>query len=179
MIKISVTGELVWEKSFGGDQIDEARAIVKSDDGNYIIAGDTRSNTNDVSNNNGAADLWLIKISPNGELIWEKTIGGTNFDVARALVRTQDNGFLLAGSSRSSDVDVSENNGQNDAWIIKVNSNGNLQWETTVGGSNIDFAYSIAQLNDTSIIAVGDSTSSDGDIIENKGFTDLLLIKID
>ena len=179
VIRISATGNLVWEKSFGGDQIDEARAIVKSSDGNYMIAGDTRSSNNDVSNNIGAADLWLIKISTTGDLIWEKTIGGTNFDVARAMVKTQDNGFLLAGSSRSDDVDVSENKGQNDAWALKVDGEGNLKWETTIGGSNIDFGYSIAELNDTSIILVGDSTSSDGDIIENKGFTDLLIIKID
>jgi len=179
IIRISETGNLVWEKSFGGDQIDEARAIVKSSDGNYMIAGDTRSSNNDISNNIGAADLWLIKISPIGDLLWEKTIGGTNFDVARAMVKTQDNGFLLAGSSRSDDVDVSENKGQNDAWALKVDSEGNLQWETTIGGSNIDFGYSIAELNDASIVLVGDSTSSDGDIIENKGFTDLLLIKID
>ncbi len=179
VVRISATGNLVWEKSFGGDQIDEARAIVKSSDGNFIIAGDTRSNNNDISNNIGAADLWLIKISPIGDLLWEKTIGGTNFDVARAMVKTQDNGFLLSGSSRSSDVDVNENKGQNDAWALKVDGEGNLQWETTIGGSNIDFGYSIAELNDTSIILVGDSTSSDGDIIENKGFTDLLLIKID
>ncbi len=179
VLRISATGKLIWEKSFGGEQIDEARAIVSSNDGNYIIAGDTRSNDNDISNNIGAADLWLIKISPSGDLIWEKTIGGTNFDVARAMVKTQDNGFLLAGSSRSADVDVSENNGQNDAWALKVDSEGNLQWETTIGGSNIDFGYSIAELNDTSIILVGDSTSNDGDIIENKGFTDLLIIQID
>ncbi|WP_400075509.1 hypothetical protein [Winogradskyella sp. R77965] len=179
VIKISASGDLVWEKSFGGNQIDEARAIVKSGDGNFIIAGDTRSSNNDVSNNNGAADLWLIKISPNGDLIWEKTIGGTSFDVARSIVKTQDNGFLLAGSSRSSDGDVSENKGQNDAWVLTVDANGDLQWEKTVGGSNIDFAYSITELNDTSIIAVGDSTSNDGDIIENKGFTDLLIIKVD
>jgi hypothetical protein len=179
VIRISETGNLVWEKSFGGDQIDEARAIVKSSDGNYMIAGDTRSNDNDISNLIGAADLWLIKISPNGDLLWEKTIGGTNFDVARAMVKTEDNGFLLAGSSRSDDADVSENKGQNDAWALKVDSQGNLQWEATIGGSNIDFGYSIAELNDTSIILVGDSTSSDGDIIENNGFTDLLLIKID
>lgn len=179
VVRISASGDLVWEKSFGGDQIDEARAIVKSGDGNFIIAGDTRSNDNDISNNNGAADLWLIKISPNGELLWEKTIGGTSFDVARSILKTQDNGFLLAGSSRSDDIDVSENNGQNDAWALKVDSNGNLQWETTVGGSDIDFAYSITELNDNAIIAVGDSTSSDGDVIENKGFTDLLILKID
>ncbi|EDP72692.1 hypothetical protein FBALC1_16362 [Flavobacteriales bacterium ALC-1] len=179
VIKVSTSGDLVWEKSFGGDQIDEARAIVKSSDGNFIIAGDTRSDNNDISNNIGAADLWLIKISTNGDLLWEKTIGGTSFDVARAIVKTQGYGFLLAGSSRSDDIDVSENNGQNDAWALKVDANGNLEWETTVGGSNIDFAYGIAKLNNSSIIAVGDSTSSDGDILENKGFTDVLIIKID
>ncbi|MDP5081102.1 MAG: hypothetical protein NWP87_00490 [Winogradskyella sp.] len=178
ILRISATGHLIWEKSFGGDQIDEARTIVSAGDGNYIIAGDTRSNNNDIASNIGGADLWLIKISPNGNLLWEKTIGGTNFDVARAIVKTQDNGFILAGSSRSNDVDVSENKGQNDAWALKVDSNGNLQWETTIGGSNIDFGYSIAELNNGSIILVGDSTSSDGDIIENKGFSDLLIVKI-
>jgi hypothetical protein len=179
VLKISETGNFLWEKSFGGDQIDEARAIVSTTDGNYMIAGDTRSNDTDISNNNGAADLWLIKISPSGDLIWEKTIGGTNFDVARAMVKTQDNGFLIAGSSRSADGDVSENKGQNDAWALKVDNEGNLEWETTIGGANIDFGYGIAELNDTSIILVGDSTSRDGDIIENKGFTDLLVVKID
>ncbi len=178
VIRVSANGSLVWEKSFGGDEIDEARAITNSGDGNYIIAGDTRSMDQDVSNNIGAADLWLIKISPAGELLWEKTIGGTSFDVARAIVKTQDNGFLLAGSSRSSDVDVSENKGQNDAWVLKVNSNGVLQWETTVGGSNIDFAYGVTELNDRTVVAVGETSSNDGDIIGNKGFTDLLIIKI-
>jgi hypothetical protein len=178
VIKISSTGELIWEKSFGGEQIDEARAIVKSNDGNYVIAGDTRSSDNDISSNNGAADLWLLKISPNGVLLWEKTIGGSSFDVARALVKTQDGDYLLAGSSRSSDIDVSENKGQNDAWIVKVNKNGNLQWEKTVGGSNIDFAYGVTELNDGSIIGIGDTSSDDSDIIENKGFKDLLVIKL-
>ena len=178
VIRIDANGNLIWEKSFGGDEIDEARAIVKSADGNYVIAGDTRSNTIDVSSNNGAADLWLIKISINGDLIWEKTIGGTSFDVARAVKTTQDNGFILAGSSRSSDGDVSENKGQNDAWALKVDSSGNLQWEVSIGGSNIDFGYGVAELDDQSIVVVGDTSSNDIDILENKGFTDLLLFKI-
>lgn len=179
VIRISATGELIWEKSFGGNQIDEARAIVESGDGNFIIAGDTRSSDNDVSTNNGAADLWLIKISPSGDLIWERTIGGSSFDVARAMVKSQTGGYILSGSSRSNDFDVNENKGQNDAWILKVDDNGNLEWETTVGGSNIDFSYGIAELNDGSIVAVGDTASNDADIIENKGFTDLLIVKID
>jgi len=178
VIRISATGNLIWEKSFGGDEIDEARAIVNSADGNFVIAGDTRSSDNDVSENKGAADLWLIKISPNGNLLWEKTIGGTNFDVSRELVKTNDNGFLLAGSSRSSNIDVSENKGQNDAWALKIDNEGHLMWETTIGGSNIDFAYGITELSDLSIRVVGDTSSNDGDITQNQGFLDLLLVKL-
>ena len=129
VIKISSIGTLIWEKSFGGTEIDEARAITKSGDGNYIIAGDTRSNDLNVSANHGAADLWVIKISPLGELIWEKTFGGTSFDVARSIEKTQDNGFLISGSSRSADGDVTTNQGQNDAWVLKIDSNANLQWQ--------------------------------------------------
>lgn len=179
VIKLSLSGELIWERSFGGSQIDEARGVVNTNDGNFIIAGDTRSDDNNVSQNNGAADLWLIKISPEGNLIWEQTIGGSNFDVARAIKTSQNNGLLLSGSSRSSDMDVSENNGQNDAWVLKTDYTGALIWEQTVGGSNIDFAYDIAELLDGSIIAVGDTASNDGDIVENKGFTDLLILKIE
>ncbi|SHG86869.1 hypothetical protein [Winogradskyella jejuensis] len=179
IVRVNADGDLIWEKSFGGNEIDEARAIVKSSDNNFVIVGDTRSNDGDISTNNGAADLWLIKISPEGNLIWEKTLGGTSFDVARDISITRDNCFLLAGSSRSSDGDVSENKGQNDAWALKVNANGDLLWEVSVGGSNIDFAYGVTELNDLSVIAVGETSSNDGDIGENKGFTDLLIFKID
>ncbi len=178
IIKISDSGNLVWEKSFGGSEADEARAITKSTDGNYIIVGDTRSNDFDVSKNNGAADLWIIKISPLGAIIWEKTIGGTSFDVARSISKTQDNGFLISGSSRSSNGDVSNNNGQNDAWILKIDADANLEWQKTIGGSDIDFAYDAVELNNKTIITVGETNSFDIDIIENKGFTDLLIFKI-
>ena len=178
VVKVSNSGETLWEKSFGGTEIDEARAIVPSGDGNYIIAGDTRSSDTDVSSNNGAADLWLVKMSPSGDIIWEQTYGGTGFDVARDIKSTQDNGFLISGSSRSADGDLTENQGQNDAWVIKVNNSGQLQWQKSIGGTNIDFAYSVAELNNGSVVVVGESNSDNGDITENKGFTDLLLIKI-
>jgi len=178
IIKISGTGTLLWEKSFGGSEIDEARSITASNDGNYIIVGDTRSNDLDISKNNGAADLWIIKISPSGSLIWEKTFGGTSFDVPRSISKTQDNGFLISGNSRSSDGDISNNNGQNDAWVLKTDANANLQWQKTVGGSDIDFASDAIELNDKSVMVVGETNSADIDIPENKGFTDLLIFKI-
>ena len=178
VIRISATGELVWEKSFGGEEIDEARAIVATSDGNFLIAGDTRSDSNDVSLNRGSADMWVLKIDGSGNILWENTFGGTNFDVARATIKSQDNGFILAGSSRSDNGDVSQNKGQNDAWVVKIDSNGSLVWETSFGGSNIDFAYGIAERNDGTIIVVGDTTSNDGDISNNQGFTDLFVCKL-
>lgn len=178
IIKISESGNLIWEKSFGGSEIDEARGIVASSDGNYVIVGDTRSNDFDVSNNNGAADLWVIKISESGNLIWEKSFGGSNFDVGRSIKNTQDNGFIISGSSRSADGNVSINQGQNDAWVLKIDENGNLEWQKTIGGSEIDFAYDATELNDGTTIVVGESNSSNIDIPENKGFSDLLILKL-
>jgi hypothetical protein len=178
VIKITETGTLVWEKSFGGSEIDEARAISRTDDGNYMIVGDTRSNDLDVSKNKGAADLWIIKISPTGNLIWEKTLGGSSFDVGRSIFQTQDKGFIISGSSRSADGDVSVNQGQNDAWVLKINSDANLEWQKTIGGTEIDFAFDAIELDDKTVIVVGESNSSNIDIPENKGFTDLLIFKI-
>jgi hypothetical protein len=175
--KIASDGNLIWEKSFGGSEIDEARAITATNDGNFIVVGDTRSADKNVSENNGAADVWILKISAEGSLLWEKTIGGTNFDIARAIFRTQDNGFLIAGSSRSLNNGF-ENKGQNDALILKIDANGNLLWKKTVGGSEIDFLYDVIELNNKIIIAVGESSSSDQDISENKGFTDALIIQL-
>ncbi len=177
VIKISSNGTLVWEKSFGGSEIDEARAISSSHDGNFIVVGDTRSSDSDITINNGAADVWILKISSEGNLIWEQTIGGTNFDVARSISKTQDGGFVIAGSSRSSDNGFT-NQGQNDALVLKINAEGALEWQQTVGGSEIDFLYDAIELKDKTIIAVGESSSSDGDVRINKGFSDGLILKI-
>ena len=178
VVKISNTGSLVWEKTFGGSEIDEARAITSSNDGNYLIVGDTRSDDLNISQNAGAADLWLIKITPEGTLLWEKTIGGTNFDVGRSVSKTQDNGFLISGSSRSSDGNLTTNKGLNDAWVLKIDSGGNIKWHKSIGGSETDFFYDSVELNDQTIVAVGNSNSSNEDINENKGFTDLLILKL-
>lgn len=178
IVKIDTNGNIVWEKSFGGSQIDEARSITKTTDGNYLIVGDSRSNDQEISNSKGAADMWLIKISNSGMIIWEKSFGGSSFDVARNISPTADGGFLLSGSSRSQDGDVEINKGQNDVWLVKINNSGVLEWQKTVGGSEIDFAYDAVELNNGTIIIAGESNSNDGDIIENKGFTDILITKI-
>lgn len=178
VLKISNEGNLIWEKSFGGSEVEEPRGITNTNDGNIVIVGDTRSTDIDISSNNGGADLWMIKISTDGDLIWEKTFGGTSFDVARSISQSKDNGFIISGNSRSSDLNFT-NQGQNDAWILKVDNSGNLLWQEFIGGSENEFLYDAVQLKNQSIIAIGESASLDSDIKENKGFSDALIIKIE
>lgn len=177
-VRLDSQGNMIWENSFGGSEIDEAYAIIRSDDGNYLILGDTRSSDKDVSFNHGGADVWLIKINDEGELLWDKSYGGTAFDAGRAIVRSDQGGYLITGSSRSLDGDLTINQGQNDAWIIKITDDGAIEWQQSVGGSEIDFGRGIAELQDGTTIAVGETASDDGDVSSNKGFTDALKIEL-
>ncbi len=178
VVKIDKSGNLLWEKSLGGSEIDEAYQIVKTDDGNFLLVGETRSSNSDITSQYGGADVWVVKINNSGNIIWQKNYGGTSFDVARAVVVSNDGNYLIAGSTRSLDIDVSENNGVNDVWVLKIDTKGSILWQKSIGGSDVDFAHDIEELEDGSIVIVGESNSNDKQVITNKGFTDLLLIKM-
>ena len=177
LFKVSSTGDLLWEQSFGGSEIDEPRGITSTDDGNFVVVGDTRSADKDVSTNNGGADLWMIKITTEGNLLWEKTLGGSSFDAARSISKTQDGGFVISGNSRSLDQGFI-NKGQNDGWVLKVDNNGSLLWQQFIGGTENELLFDAVELANQDIVAVGESSSSDADISENKGFSDGLIINI-
>jgi len=178
VVKISNTGILEWQKSFGGSNIDKSTSIAKTNDGNYLIVGSSESNDLDVSANKGRSDIWLVKISPSGELISEKSIGGTQFDTAEKINNASDGGYIIAGASRSEDGDLSVNQGQVDGWVVKMNSNLDIVWQLSTGGSKFDYIYDVAELSDGSVIAVGDTFSNDGAISVNKGSRDLLTMEI-
>lgn len=176
-VKTDSDGNMLWQKNFGGTEIDEGRAIVKTSTG-YVLVGDTRSSDVDVLTNNGGADIWMAHINEDGVVSNTSNFGGSSFDVPRDILRSLDANYIITGSSRSANGDLSSNKGQNDVWIYKTDANGTLLWETSVGGSQIDFAYQSVQLGNGSIVTVGESNSADGDIPENKGFTDALIIKL-
>ncbi len=179
VVKVSAGGDKVWTKSFGGSEIDVGYSIVKATDGNFIIVGDTRSTDKDVSNPLGNADLWVVKFNKNnGAIIWEKTYGGDQFESARSIERLPDGTYLISGSTRSANGDVSMNIGQNDAWVLVINENGVLQYQKTVGGTSLDFADAAIQTSDNKLIVVGNTESNDVDIPVNRGIKDLLLIKV-
>lgn len=178
VVKISANGQKQWTKSFGGSEIDIAYAMETTQDGNFLIAGDSRSSDQDVSNPKGNADVWVVKFSPSGNLLWERSFGGSLFESARSINPMSNGNFIITGTTRSSNGDVSNNLGQNDAWIFVMDTNGNLVFETTVGGSALDFSEGAIHTPDNKLMVVGNTESNDIDITENKGLKDLLLVKL-
>ena len=178
VVKVDAVGNKEWTKSYGGSQIDNAYAMCKTQDGNFILAGDTRSNDQDITSSNGNADAWLVKINPTGTLIWQKNYGGTEFESSRYIENLNNGTYIVAGSSRSNNGDASTNSGENDMWLLLIDENGDLLFEKSVGGSNFDFADGATATNDGAVIIVGNTESSDGDIPENKGLKDFFIVKI-
>jgi len=175
VVKISAKGDLIWEKSFGGTGIDRAYDVVKTDEGAYVIVGETFSTDGDIFKNNGESDAWLIKVSDKGDLLWERTFGGSDFDAARGLATTSDGGFVIAGNSKSVEGDLAENSGENDIWLIKTDTNGNFQDQMVMGGEGLDFGFDILQDDLGNLILVGESASSSMRNITSKGMTDLVV----
>jgi len=180
VIKINTKGSMLWEKSFGGSGIDNGHAAVKTNDGNYLIAGTAISTDGDISNSKGNSDAWIIKINDSGELLWEKSFGGSGFDAAWAIDSGKGifSSYIIAGNSKSSDGDITSNNGENDFWVLKIDTTGKLLFEKSLGGSGLDFAYGVIETFDQKIVVVGETESTDKDITSNKGGKDIWIAKI-
>ena len=150
LLKISKTGELLWEKTYGGSSGEHVGRIFPTDDGNYYIIGVSGSSDGDISNDPypDSGDLWLLKIDPAGNIIWEEIFGGSGWEMLPTGIPTSDGGLVTLILSSSGDGDVSKHYGLWDAWMIKVNSDGEKQWDFTLGSPGQEFGQAIIQTSD-------------------------------
>lgn len=118
--------EIEWQKSYGGTNAEEARSVQQTADGGYIIAGVSSSNDGDASGNHGDMDYWIVKLNDTGAIQWQKTLGGGIGDYAWAIQQAADVGYIVAGTARSNDGDITENHGNLDCWIVKLNDTGSI-----------------------------------------------------
>jgi hypothetical protein len=184
VVKLDSSGNLVWEKSLGGSDNDFATSVRQTKDGGYVVAGGTNSNDGDVTNHHGptsTSDYWLAKLDASGNKQWQKTYGGTNGDLAMSVIQTKDGVYALAGNTTSGNGDVTNvhDTVYGDAWIIKTDKKGNLQWQKTYGGSDYDQANSIQQTKDGGYVACGWTRSNNGDVKGNHGNFDFWVLKLD
>ena len=179
VIKIDLSGNLIWQKTFGGSVDEEAYCIKETTDGGFIVVGYAKSIDGDLTINHGNSDFWVVKLNSSGDLLWQKTYGGTNEDEARSVQQADDGGYVIIGFTTSNDGDVVTGfHGSRDYWIIKVDTNGVLQWQKTIGGSNYDMASSSEKTNDGGYIICGTSNSYDGDITNSFSSYDFFVVKI-
>lgn len=179
VVKLNATGTIEWQKSLGGSDEDTPTSVVQTTDGGYVVAGFTASTDGDVTGNHGEYDYWVVKLNSTGTILWQKTYGGTNNDMAYSIAPTSDSGFIVAGLTTSYDGDINDNNGGGDVWIVKINSSGVLQWQKTLGGTSSDQAKSISQTADGGYVMAGKTYSNDLDVSGNHGDYDFWVVKLD
>jgi hypothetical protein len=162
--------DIIWEKSYGGKHADYLFDAQPTADYGFILAGSSVSEKtgNKTDDNHGDLDFWIWKMSEKGELDWQKSFGGSGFDLLQSIRSTKDGGFILAGTSNSENgFQKSENcKGITDFWIIKLNAAGGEQWQRTIGGSGQDELLCAFQTKDGGYI-LGGSSSSDPPSISN------------
>lgn len=183
VVKLDNSGNIQWQKAMGGGNNEVVRSVSSTDDGGYIVAGQTGSNNGDVMGNNGGGDYWIVKLDNDGNIQWQKTLGGSGNDIAYSLILTTEGGYIVAGETRSNNGDVVGNSnylGQGDYWIVKLDNNGNIQWQKAFGGSSRDIATNISSTSDGGYIVAGHTSSKNGDVIAgNHGGYDYWIIKLD
>ena len=160
LLKVDLDGNEIWQQTYGGTGVDLSRSLVNTGDG-YIMVGNTSSY------GSGNNDVFVIKVNLEGTQEWSNTYGGGGTDIGRAIIKTNDGSFVIAGYTDS----FGENSGFN-VWLLKIDSLGNLLWDKTFGGDGNDRALSVNQSLDGGLVLTGFSNSIDS-------ASDILIIKTD
>ena len=143
LLKIDSMGQKVFEKTFGGVSNEIGKSVVQLSDSSYVMAGYTSSS------GVGGYDVFLVKADKAGNLIWQKTIGGTDWDFANSMNATADGGFIIAGTT------YSYGHGNADGFVIKTDANGDTTWTKTFGGLKDDEFKSVIQTSDGNYTLTG------------------------
>ena len=171
IVKLNNIGTIQWQKTIGsfGSYMN---CIQQTIDGGYVVAGYSNGPL-------GNTDYHIVKLNSSGTTQWQKYYGGTSSDTAEYIQQTTDGGFIVAGTTNSSNTDVTQNNGSYDYWVLKLNSLGELQWQKALGGSNFDYGKSVQQTTDGGFIVCGNTNSTNGLVTGNHGDADYWVVKLD
>lgn len=166
LIKTDENGNEQWKKTFGGPKNDYpsyhfTTCAQQTRDGGYIFTGAT------ASSGSGFYDVWLVKTDSNGELEWSKTFGGSEYDLGSSVQQTSDGGYILSCYTRSF------GSGGNDAWLIKTDSKGEIEWDKTYGGEKDDFSHRCIEVEDGYIVVGSDYQTNDAWIMKTDKLGDV------
>lgn len=176
--KVNSNGDVVWSRAFGGSADDQFTGIVKTSDG-FALSGFIKSQTNDLGQNRGGNDGWVVKINESGALLWSKTFGGPDADVFKSIVQGTDGSLYAIGHSRSRGGDIPNARGGDDAWIMKISQSGAPAWSKNYGGLNEEYITTAVPTNDGGIFFAGYSNSNTFDVPRPLNDFGIWLMKLD
>ncbi len=179
LFKIDEDGVILSSAVFGGSRAELWPVVFETEDYHYLISGPTTSNDGNMSQNYGSYDAWVAKIDSNLNFVWEKSIGGSDFDRIVSIEETNVGTIILGGFSRSDDFDLDNNYGERDAWLVEMNQSGGVLQEQNFGGSEDDVIDDLLLLSDGTIVLFGGSKSMDADVQNNYGSFDLWVLELD
>lgn len=163
VVRTDNQGALLWEKVYGGPRCDYAWSVLETDDGGFILAGGTESS------GAGIYDAYLIKLDAAGSAIWEKTYGGAGSDCGYDVLQLDDGGYLMAGNAESFGT------GNPDVYLLKTDSNGNMIWQKTYGGSGSEYGWSLLETAGGGYIIAGEQEF----VLEQGGGFAAYLLEVD
>jgi hypothetical protein len=182
VMRLDASGNVIWQRVMGGSYKDSASDIRQTGDGGYILVGSAySSNSGDVGANHGSGDVWVIRLDPSGNVVWQKLLGGYGDDNGYSIRQTSEGGYVLTGSTFSSNTgDVGTNHGSDDVWVVKLDNGGSLQWQKVLGGNAHEAGYGIRQTTDGGYVLIGVTGSgSSGDVGPGHGMGDFWVVKLD
>ncbi|ASW76315.1 secretion protein [Chryseobacterium piperi] len=178
LIKLTQNGEQLWEKYFAGNNHDYLSATVNTQEGGALLAGTSHSGKglDKKEDSKGGSDIWLIRINEFGDELWQKTLGGSSDEEARAVVQTTDLGYVVAANVQNS----SKGYGSKDVLIIKLDKNGKEISQLVLGGKNLDEVEKMIPTKDGGVLVGIYSRSGIGGTkqTENFGEGDYYIIKL-
>lgn len=168
--KTNSTGTVQWTKTYGGSLPDCANSILKASDGNFFVLGYSQSH------GGGDYDIYLLKINASGDTLWTKTYGSYGNDQGKEIVATADGNYIIVGGTNG--LATSNYN----AWLIKINIDGDIIWDKQYGGGALETGYSVKQCNDGGFIMLGQTYSyghgdSDAYVVKTNSSGDTLWTK--
>lgn len=182
VVKLDTAHNVQWARSYGGYGGDDAlRVLTETSDGGFVITGMCGGGGGDVTNfQGGFNDGWIIRLDAQGNLVWQKTVGGSFYDLFYGGMQTSDGDFIFCGYTNSidGDLDTVSLHGGFDALVVKTDSSGNTVWVKTFGGFVTDVFRSVIE-TDSAYIFVGYSASDSDQVADNFGMTDGLLLVTD
>lgn len=181
ILRTDAEGELLWQRTLGSSGDDRSLCMAPTADGGLVVTGTIDRADGDVTEAMGERDWWVVKLGPDGELDWQRSLGGSRDDVPAKVLQTEDGGYLLCGATRSGDGDVTGHHNPNntDGWLVKLDADGALSWQRALGGGSADGLYDLLPTSDGGCMAVGDVLSSNGDVVGSNGLYDAWLVRVD